>query len=153
MNKLIFTNPADLILPSQSGYGRPTLGALYLGSVKALSPDFLRKHNITMVVSMTRVPVVKNVLHVQYPIPDHRSANEEMQRRLPAICSNIHAHRRTGYNVLVHCYAGVHRAPTVVAHYLQRYEGSNVTNAIQKIRKARYISFIDGNTFDLEYKH
>lgn len=150
MSNQIFANPADLVLPAQSGYGKPTIGALYLGSVSALSPDFLKKHDITMVVSMTRVPVLKNVAHFQYPIPDERSSNAEMQKRLPAICANIHAHRKAGHNVLVHCYAGVHRAPTVVAHYLQRYEGHTVKTAIYKIRRARYIAFIDGNTFDLK---
>jgi protein-tyrosine phosphatase len=143
-------NPADLILPAQTGYGRPTIGALYLGSVSALTVEFLRKNNITVIVSMTRVPAIKSVKHLQYPIPDHRSSNQRMQQILPQICADIHRYRMAGHNVLVHCYAGIHRAPTVVCHYLQRYEGHSVNSCVNLIRRARYIAFIDGNTFDLK---
>ena len=140
-------NPADLILSARDAH----IGALYLGSVSALTPEFLAKHKISMVVSMTKVKPVPSVLHFQYPIPDHRSANIAMQHIIPRIISKIHAHRVAGHNVLVHCYAGMHRAPTVVAQYLQRYEGHSVDSAVKLIRSARPLAFIDGNTFDLKY--
>ncbi len=140
--------PADRIIPRTA-----LTGALYLGSLKALTPEFLQAHKITAVISMTKVPPIPGVLHFQYPIPDHSSSNTQMQLMLPFITSNIHTLRTKGHNVLVHCYAGIHRAPTVVAHYLQRYEGHTVDAAVKKIRAARYIAFVDGNTFDLRALH
>jgi protein-tyrosine phosphatase len=89
--------------------------------------------------------------HYQFYVPDERSANNTLQQMMPHITSIIHAHRLAGRNVLVHCYAGMHRAPTVVAQYLQRYEGHTVDSAVKHIRSARPIAFIDGNTFDLKY--
>ncbi len=138
---------ADLIIPRTA-----LTGALYLGSVKALTPELLQKHKISAVISMTKVPTILNVLHYKYPIPDHSSSNPQMQQMIPFITSNIHRLRTQGHNVLVHCYAGIHRAPTIVAHYLQRYEGHTVNSAVKKIRAARYIAFVDGNTFDLKLK-
>lgn len=139
-------NPADLIV-GRSG----AMGALYLGSVSSLTPEFLSKHRISVVVSMTMVKKIPGLTHLQYPIPDHRSSNDAMQQMMPRIISNIHAHRKAGHNVLVHCYAGIHRAPTVVAQYLQRYEGHTVNSAVNLIRSARRVAFMDGNTFDLKY--
>jgi hypothetical protein len=140
--------PADLILPA-------TLerGALYLGSVNALTPRFLKKHNIHVIISMKRVPKMNGGLyHYQFPLPDHRSANPQMQQILPSIISLIDTHRKTGHNVLVHCHAGIHRAPTVVSHYIQKYEGHTVNSSIKLIRSVRPIAFYDGNTFDLRVK-
>jgi protein-tyrosine phosphatase len=141
------TKPADLIVESRGYKGR-----LYLGSVKALKQDFLKAHNIQVVVSMTRVSTVPGVLHFQFPVPDHPSANPYMQHILPQITSLIDAHIKAGHNVLVHCHAGIHRAPTVVSHYLQRYEGQTMPNSVKLIRNARPLAFYDGNTFDLKVK-
>jgi protein tyrosine phosphatase len=141
----LIAKPADLILPATR-----TQGALYLGSVDSLTPEFIKQHKIGVIISMTRVKPVTNALHFQYRVADHRSANTQMQSMLPIITATIDAHRKSGHNVLVHCYAGVHRAPTVVAHYLQRYEGHTVRSAVNLIRSARFVAFFDGNNFDLQ---
>jgi protein tyrosine/serine phosphatase len=141
----LITKPADLILPNKGHQG-----ALYLGSLYALDPAFLKKHNIHVVISMTQIQKVPGVIHYQFPLPDHRSANRYMQKMLPQIISLINAHIRAGHNVLVHCQAGIHRAPTVIAHYLQQYERMSLDRAVKTIRKARPVALYDGSTFDLK---
>ena len=101
---------------------------------------------------MTTVRPLKNIIHYRFRVPDIREANPQMQQMLPKIISLIDAHLSLGHNVLVHCKAGIHRAPTVVAHYLQKYEGYNVRSAVNLIRSVRPIAFYDGNTFDLVLK-
>lgn len=141
----ITPKPADLILPSTA-----TEGALYLGSVKALKPEFLHRHRISVIISMTPVQRIPGMHHYRYEVQDHRSANRLMQSLLPGITDIINMHRKAGQNILVHCYAGIHRAPTVVSHYLQRYRGQSVNRSVLVIRTARPIAFYDGNTFDLQ---
>ena len=99
---LINPKPADLVVSSSA-----TEGALYLGSVKALTPEFLRRHRISVIISMTPVERIPGLHHYRYEVPDHRSANQLMQSLLPSITDIINMHRRSGQNVLVHCYAGI----------------------------------------------
>ncbi len=142
----LIPNPADKI-PTKSR------GVLYLGSVGALDPSFLSAHHIKVIVSMNRkvktvyLPGVRN--HYKFPVADNPFFNPQMQKMLPTIIALIDKHLKAGHNVLVHCQAGIHRAPTVVSHYLQKYEGCTVVGSVKRIRSARPVAFIDGSTFDL----
>jgi protein tyrosine phosphatase len=144
----LIPNPADRV----SGSRRGTRGTLYVGSVAALTQRFIKNKDIKVVVSMTMVPPLKNVSHYRFVIPDRPSYNPQMQQMLPTIIALIDSHLNAGQNVLVHCHAGMQRAPTVVAHYLQKYEGHNVSSAMNLIRSVRPIAFINGQTFDLRLK-
>lgn len=145
----LIPNPADKV-PTRSR------GVLYLGSVDALDPTFLRAHHISVIVSMNRrvrtisIPGLGLTHHYKFPVADSPFSNTQMQKMLPGITALIDRHLKAGHNVLVHCKAGIHRAPTVVSHYLQKYEGSTVESSVKRIRAVRPIAFIDGSTFDLK---
>jgi protein-tyrosine phosphatase len=143
----LIPNPADRVSTRNRG-------VLYLGSVGALDPTFLRTHHIKVIISMNRhvrtVSTVGLIHHYKFPVADSLLSNPQMQKMLPGITALIDKHLKAGHNVLVHCKAGIHRAPTVVSHYLQKYEGSTVEGSVKRIRAVRPIAFIDGNTFDLQ---
>ena len=136
MLRILFGNPADLIIHE------PEMGDLYLGSVYSLNPDFIRRKNITVIISMIHVPDVPATLHYTYYIEDSSdpSVRLKMSRMLPEITALIHSHRKAGMNVLVHCQAGIHRGPTVVAGYLKRYKGCSTKEAVGLIKGARPIA-------------
>lgn len=141
--KSIFV-PANLIPESN-----PLMGDLHVGSILSTGDTFIREKNIQVVISMIHIPDPPGTIHYTYYIPDNRSSQSQFDRMIPEITALIQAHRKAGLNVLVHCRAGIHRGPAVIAHYLKRYRGLSTENAIEVIKQARPIAFIDGSTFRL----
>lgn len=144
----LITNPADVVLAPRAG-----LGGLYVGSRLGLDPMFLRKHHISVVISMEGLRV--NGMHedktpkcFDFGLRDHVDDESKLAALLPKIMGTIHRYRTAGHNVLVHCHMGVQRAPTVCSLYLHHYGyAHSVTKAINKVRRARPVAFGNGFTF------
>lgn len=141
----LFTNPADIILPSNTN-GR---GALYLGSILAVEKDFLTENNIDVVISMIPISKIKNVKHYIYPIADNSLYDRHMKEISPIICGIIEQHRCAGNNILVHCRAGMHRSPTIVIHYLQSYRNLSANESKKLVQYVRPVALLDHIPFDL----
>ncbi len=96
------------------------LDHLYLGSLDdAQALSSANPHQIVTVVSLCREPVVQRVSGIHYlhfPVRDARPISIAW---LNAILTSIEESMTRG-SVLVHCGAGMSRAPTVVAAYLDR---------------------------------
>jgi hypothetical protein len=140
----VITNPADMILK-----GSNKEGSLYLGSILATEPHFIRDNNINVVISMIPINGL-NMIHYTYYVKDNISDQNKFKSLIPTITAQIDAHRKAKLNVLVHCRAGIHRAPAVVVHYLQRYKGMSLEDSFNLVRTKRYVAFINGSTFDLK---
>ena len=143
------TNPADKMLDSV-WVKREPIGSLWVGSKLALRPNFLKENNIGTVVSLCPTEEVLP-LHVKqhyYDVDDHVSNNDRLLLLLPNILETIHNDRLAGHNVVIHCRAGMQRAPTVTAKYLEKYYYNNrIKDVIKKIRNNRPIAFSNGYTF------
>jgi len=135
----LISNPADQILK-----GGHRLGSLWVGSILAIN-----QKDIGLVVSLC--PVENNPLpsRVVYSVRDHIDDQDKLIWLLPRIMDTTHNARLRGLNVLVHCRAGMQRAPTVVTCYLKQYYYPHlpINEIIKKVRRARPIAFANGITF------
>lgn len=113
---------------------------LYLSSLSALTPDRLRQHGITLLVSaMVDSPplqlrnAVSSSLHV--PVEDMEGAN--LRVHFGRVGDRIAAEHRRGGRALVHCMAGVSRSSTLVLAYLVRHMNMSLADAYQHVRSVR----------------
>lgn len=104
---------------------------LYLSGVFPLTRKNLRK--FTLIVNAT-VEVDYDFDFIRVPLRD-----QEGEKIDPRILDVIRDEIMRGGKVLVHCYAGVSRAPTIVILYLMKYHGYNRRQAIRYVKKKRSI--------------
>ncbi len=106
--------------------------------------DVVRAHyRLRAIVNCTRdMPFTSStdVKKLRVPIDDNADQNELLYANIDTATSFIHAHRP----VLVHCYVGVSRSPSVVALYLIRYYHVSMVVAIGRIRAVRPFAFSHG---------
>lgn len=116
------------------------MGSLWVGSMLALNQE-----DIGLVVSLCPVPNAATA----FVIRDHIDDQDRLIRLLPRIMATIHQARLQGLNVLVHCQAGMQRAPTVVTCYLKQYYYPDlpISEIMEKVRRVRPIAFANGITF------
>lgn len=137
----IISNPADCLTPFTNR------GKLWVGGLNAVTPSFISNNNIQVIVSLTPTALRDDVIHYRYKVRDHTSDQNRMAKLLPTITETIHKHRMNGDNVLVHCRAGVQRAPTVCTKYLERYGQQPMSKIIKQVRCHRPVAFCNGQTF------
>jgi len=122
------TNPMDEIRPN-----------LFLGSIRSLQKTYL--NDIDTVISMTSdafkydlAGLVQN--HYVFPVRDSYKDQVNMTLAMRMILPIIKDELRKGNTVLVHCKAGLHRAATVVVHYLQT-TGLSAKQAVSLVQARR----------------
>ncbi|CAH8671917.1 unnamed protein product [Schistosoma rodhaini] len=113
---------------------------LFLSSLNAITPDRLRQHGITLLVSamIDSPPVhirnaVMNTVHV--PVEDIESAN--LRAHFDRVSDRIAAENRRGGKTLIHCMAGVSRSSTLILAYLMRHTNMSLADAYQHVRSIR----------------
>ena len=110
---------------------------LWLGSaLNAHDKAFLRRARVRAVVNLSReVPnlCLPRVTHCQYALRD------EVGCQLPLrwLVRFIHAQRRAGRVVLVHCFIGRSRSVAVVCAYLMAYRGYSFRQAYAHVARVR----------------
>ena len=141
-------NPADLVNPRTSRDGKS--GRLYVGSMSAATdPLWLRKHGIDAIFTMNgaKLAPMAGIKLYSYPVLDARHERGHLMSMMPEITENIHRHLTRGENVLVHCHMGMQRAPTVIVHYITRYNNIPRHQAIRWVKGVRPLAFANGYTF------
>ncbi|VDQ03986.1 unnamed protein product [Trichobilharzia regenti] len=113
---------------------------LFLSSLNAITPERLRQHGITLLVSaMIDSPpshirnAVINTIHV--PVEDVETAN--LRVHFDRVSDRIAAESRRGGKTLVHCMAGVSRSSTLILAYLMRHTNMSLADAYQHVRSIR----------------
>ncbi|CAH8631233.1 unnamed protein product, partial [Heterobilharzia americana] len=113
---------------------------LFLSSLNAITPDRLRQHGITLLVSaMIDSPpahirnAVLNTIHV--PVEDVETAN--LRVHFDRVSDRIAAESRRGGKTLIHCMAGVSRSSTLILAYLIRHANMSLADAYQHVRSIR----------------
>ena len=116
---------------------------VFLGGIDAAGDaEFLQKCNVRLLITCfheqleargARPPGVVQRLKVVLSDPDQR--DEQFKRALQAVRS----HLQTQASVLVHCMAGVHRAPLVAAALLACVQGRSFWAAMNDLKRVRAI--------------
>ena len=139
---------------------------LYLGNYDAaMSKTFLIDKDINFVINCSNdleFPDFYKTIHnsnfkyIRIPLDDsHRDIDQlVMSISLPKICPIIHDNLLNGYNVYVHCYAGMQRSATVIIcylmykDYLERKKIKNLLKYYQFLKSKRVIVFRPDPTFE-----
>ena len=99
-------------------------GNIYIGNDRDTSPANLKRFGITAILDLTE-------LHI-----DERLDEEAMDQVDYAIMK-LSRLLSKGNKVLVHCHAGIDRAPFVVAGYLYAYENQTFTDSYDFVKWKR----------------
>lgn len=134
------------------------LPGIWIGNMfTAVNPAFFKRNNIGAVVNCTPdVPNKFSKKGVQYhnlKLNDSLKMKDInlMTKLLPAAITFIHKKRdHEKKNILIHCHAGIQRAPTVCAIYLSYYYNIPIKQAIQLIVNKRPQAFFGGKIFNFE---
>jgi Dual specificity phosphatase, catalytic domain len=130
---------------------------LWLGNQAASqSEKFVRSNRIGLIINATKhIPCRfrgRGPMYVRVPVNDHGFVGpdqnvEIMKKYLPELMRLIIRARRRGIPILVHCHAGAQRSAIIVAAYLL-YRGhvGSVSEAVEKLVKARPIAFFGGKS-------
>ena len=116
---------------------------VFLGGIDAAGDvEFLQKYDVRLLITCfheqleargARPPGVVQRMKVVLSDPDQR--DEQFKRALQAVRS----HLQTQASVLVHCMAGVHRAPLVTAALLACVQGRSFWAAMHDLKRVRAI--------------
>jgi len=128
-------NNADEIIPR-----------IWLGNVRASTDqDFIKKNNIQVVFNCTKDLPFSPLIPIKYRVPVDDNLREEEIRNLelwsPEITHKLMTEYHKGYNILVHCMAGMQRSAACVAFLLIAVEGMHGLDAMQFIKQRRPIAF------------
>jgi hypothetical protein len=134
-------NNADEIIPR-----------IWLGNVRASTDqDFIKKNNIQVVFNCTKDLPFSPLIPIKYRVPVDDNLREEEIRNLelwsPEITHKLMAEYHKGYNILVHCMAGMQRSAACVAFLLIAVEGMHGLDAMQCIKQRRPIAFYPNANF------
>ncbi len=137
----IVSDPADMLC-------KGNIGALYVGSQRATTAEYLQSHNISVVISLVQTHIdIPDITHHYYNVHDDSSDLSRMQQVIAEVLPLIHRYRMSHHNVLVHCRMGVQRAPTVCAHYLHKYYGYSLETCYKKVIYRRPCAFYGGRYY------
>lgn len=124
--------------PAFSWVEQPRLAAMAMPE-SASDLDWLRRHGIDVLVSLTEAPPPKHwiddagLMLVNVPVPDMEPPSD---RQLDHVLDTLRKAHAAGMGVAVHCGAGLGRTGTVVAAYFVA-QGLVARDAIDKIRGLR----------------
>ena len=151
MVKLSIPNTADIEKTSSGklsyrGYvpGKKVAKGLYVGSVvDSANMDFMKKHNITVVINCTRdLPFRFNTQsHIRLPVDDAYEHTLRLFEHWKTAVPRISSYIDQGRNVLVHCRAGQQRSMATVAAVLMYREGLTAMRAVERCRKVKSDAF------------
>jgi protein-tyrosine phosphatase len=114
---------------------------LWLGNYKAAYDiNFIEKNNITAIINCTvSFPFIEheNIKYkYRFPILDNNEEEqiELMYLSLTNAADLIHSLIESGNNILVHCYAGKQRSPTILLSYILKYWDVDLNKAIETVQ-------------------
>lgn len=128
----------DRNLQEMSEISTSTKGKLYLSYYMA--PYFRQKYEINAIFTMNNeTGLFQDVKQYLIDIEDKSSVyhQNKMLKIIQDHVDLIHQHLENGDNVLIHCYGGVSRSPTLVASYLMKYQKMKALDSIIYLKNTR----------------
>lgn len=115
---------------------------LYLSGLQAITPERLRMHGITLVVTAMMDPLpdrlaaaVLSTLHVN--VEDVETSN--LLIHFDSVSDRISREARRGGKVVVHCMAGISRSSSLVMAYLVKHKKISLLDAFNHVKALRPI--------------
>ena len=113
------------------------LPKLYLSNYDGVSnKKILEKKNISIIFNLTKKNCKslysKNFHYENYEIKDDGKIN--IKFLLKKIIKKIHSYIKKNKNVVIHCYKGISRAPTIVIAYLMEIYGRSYEDAFDYVK-------------------
>jgi dual specificity MAP kinase phosphatase len=125
---------------------------IWIGSQgNALDAQFIRRHNIRMIVNCTTevdAPFKNRIPTYRIPMDDAERSNPELLEHAEYVAAAMDVVRARGGSILVHCYAGVSRSASMTACYLMLVMGLSKDEAIRLIRAKKPETFQPRVVFD-----
>lgn len=116
---------------------------LYVGSFASATPDKCAELGLTWIVDASNASLPEarkqkfpsNVQFMQVEVEDTDEA--DIGKYFDEVADLIHHEKERGGRVLVHCAAGVSRAPALVIAYCVKYEDLTLRSAYLFVKKSR----------------
>ncbi|KAG9487840.1 dual specificity protein phosphatase 18 [Eleutherodactylus coqui] len=125
---------------SISQLSQVTDGLFVSNAAAAMMPVLLRSRHITRVINVSlghNTRVIPDVEYLHFPVAD--LPETPLYDYFETISQKIDEVEAGGGRTLIHCAAGVSRAPTLCLAYLMRYHGLTLLAAHAHLRKQRPI--------------
>ena len=127
-------------------------GCIFLSGLSGLDRDFIQANKISLVISCVRggasargYELPKEVLNHVVVITHRRSRTAEMKKAIRVLIATTFA----GENAVIHCAAGVHRAPVGASIAVACISGTTLEQAMSKIEKLRNVELHKVMTGDI----
>ena len=128
---------ASLIIPN-----------LWLGNkISSMDKNFLQKNNIGLIINCSKHLPFTDLPNIsKYRLNVHDNFSNETENRIieniEDINNLIDKFLSNNKGVLIHCHAGMQRAPTVTSCYIMhRYKNNDINKVINFIKQKRSIAF------------
>lgn len=124
--------------------GKKAGKGLYVGSVvDSASTDFMRKHNIHVVVNCTRdLPFrFTDHVHMRLPVDDAYTDTLPLFELWKTAIPRISRHIDKGHNVLIHCHCAQQRSIATAAAVLMYREGLDTPTVVKRLKRLKTDAF------------
>jgi hypothetical protein len=112
---------------------------LWLGNEQALNDSLLSKKDIKTIINVSDSKIIapRNVDQYCYCMIDRWACQSNAMNLIDKCAYLIDLCIRDGISVMVYCKRGHHRSACVVLHYLIKYRGINILEAMRTIKLQR----------------
>ena len=113
---------------------------LYLGGVMDVQPEFLQSHNIKIIINVAKECNydLTNLPHCQYYHYDIVDDNYDISAHFDTIIQILN-NKSISDGVLIHCFAGMSRSPTIILAYLIRVHRMSLLDGLNSMLSKRPI--------------
>ena len=123
------------------------LNNIYLSNYEdSINNQYINDNNIKVIINCSKnLPFINNnnIIKIRISINDDLSkqSNIDLFKYLNHITTIMNKYTKQNYNILVHCYAGIQRSPSIIAAYLIRYYNFSMYEAINYIKQKKNKTF------------
>lgn len=131
----------NLIIHKMNNHIAEILTSLYLGSYGMSQGDDMEYFGITDVINTAfEISCPKNSKYNYFHLQLKDTESQHLLEYLDNICDYIHMLINNKCKVLVHCYMGISRSPSIIIAYLIKYNNMDYDTAYKHVSNKRHIN-------------